>query len=81
MGAEIPISGRIVAVADNFDALTTARPYKEAWSVQQAINHLRDKSGSQFDPDCVRAFERALPAILAAREMLQDGVWDSRLRA
>jgi len=73
-GDEIPISGRIVAVADNFDALTTARPYKEAWSVNQAVEHIRDKSGSQFDPDCIRAFEQALPAILAARDALQDGV-------
>jgi len=71
-GREIPISGRIVAVADNFDALTSARPYKEAWSVSQAVDHIREKSGTQFDPQCVRAFEEALPAILAAREALQD---------
>jgi putative two-component system response regulator len=56
-GDAIPLSGRIAAVADVFDALTTARPYKAAWSVDRAFAHLREQAGSQFDPDCVRAFE------------------------
>ncbi|MBY5393138.1 HD-GYP domain-containing protein [Rhizobium leguminosarum] len=71
-GADIPIAGRIVAVADNFDALTTARPYKEAWTVDQAVSHIRERSGTQFDPACVAAFEIALPEILRARDALQD---------
>lgn len=65
-GEAIPLSGRIVALADNFDALTTARPYKPAWSVEQTVAHIRERAGSQFDPACVDAFERALPAILKA---------------
>ncbi len=64
--------GRIVAVADNFDALTTARPYKEAWSIDQAVEHIRDRAGFQFDPVCVAAFEIALAEILVVRAALQD---------
>ncbi|UXU08666.1 HD domain-containing phosphohydrolase [Agrobacterium tumefaciens] len=67
-GDDIPISGRIVAIADNFDALTTVRPYKEAWSVERAVAHIRDNAGTQFDPGCVSAFETALPALLAVME-------------
>ncbi|NLR97111.1 response regulator [Rhizobium sp. P38BS-XIX] len=71
-GADIPIAGRIVAVADNFDALTTARPYKEAWSVGQAVAHIRERAETQFDPACVEAFEKALPDILKVHQSLQD---------
>ncbi|MCO5730581.1 HD-GYP domain-containing protein [Rhizobium sp. SSA_523] len=64
-GEDIPLAGRIVAVADSFDALTTVRPYKPAWSVDKAVSHIREKAGSQFDPNCVKAFEKALPEIIA----------------
>ncbi len=63
-GEDIPLVGRIVAIADNFDALTTSRPYKEAWSVERTVQHIIERSGTQFDPKCVEAFQRALPAIL-----------------
>ncbi|WP_377291542.1 HD domain-containing phosphohydrolase [Rhizobium sp. SG2393] len=63
-GHDIPLVGRIVAIADNFDALTTSRPYKEAWSVERTVQHIQERAGSQFDPHCVEAFMRALPAIL-----------------
>ena len=56
-GDEIPIEARIVAVADVFDALTSARPYKEAWSPAAALDYLRERSGRQFDRDCVQALE------------------------
>ena len=52
----IPLSGRIVAVADVFDALTTARPYKEAWSLGRARAFLAENAGSHFDPNVVDAF-------------------------
>lgn len=52
---EIPIEARIVAVADVFDALTSARPYKEAWSNDRAFEYLSSMSGSKFDTDCVSA--------------------------
>jgi putative two-component system response regulator len=55
-GAAIPIEGRIVAVADVFDALTHDRPYKSAWSVEQALTEIRSQRGRQFDPDAVDAF-------------------------
>ncbi|MDI6836480.1 HD domain-containing phosphohydrolase [Ciceribacter thiooxidans] len=62
-GDAIPLAGRIVCIADNFDALTTERPYKSAWSFDRTVEHIRGRAGSQFDPECVAAFERALPKI------------------
>jgi putative two-component system response regulator len=56
-GSEIPIAGRIVAVADVFDALTHDRPYKKAWTVGGALSEIRVLSGVQFDPSVVEAFE------------------------
>lgn len=58
-GEDIPLSGRIVAVADTFDALTHARPYKPAWSVEEAMSELDRLRGCAFDPDVVAAFESA----------------------
>jgi PAS domain S-box-containing protein/putative nucleotidyltransferase with HDIG domain len=55
-GDEIPLAGRIVAVADVFDALTHARPYKVAWSVSDATAEMRTQSGRQFDPQVLTAF-------------------------
>ena len=68
VGTAIPISGRIVCIADNFDALTTERPYKPAWSFERTVEHILGRAGTQFDPDCVAAFERALPRIQAIME-------------
>ena len=58
-GEAIPLSGRIVAIADVFDALTSERPYKKAWSEAEALNHIRANAGSHFDPVCVDAFLNA----------------------
>jgi putative two-component system response regulator len=55
-GHEIPRSGRLVAVADVFDALTHERPYKEAWPVDRAVAEIQDQSGRHFDPAIVTAF-------------------------
>ena len=52
-GDEIPLTARIVAVADTFDALIHARPYKEAWEVTDAIAEIERDRGYQFDPDVV----------------------------
>ncbi|MBN9132279.1 MAG: HD domain-containing protein [Nitrosospira multiformis] len=54
-GDRIPMESRIVAVADVFDALTSRRPYKEAWSIDDAIGELRKLAGDKLDPDCVEA--------------------------
>ncbi|ACB82021.1 response regulator receiver modulated metal dependent phosphohydrolase [Methylorubrum populi BJ001] len=55
-GEAIPLSGRMVAVADVFDALTTERPYKQAWSPERARAYLQENAGSHFDPEVVAAF-------------------------
>jgi HD-GYP domain-containing protein (c-di-GMP phosphodiesterase class II) len=55
-GERIPIVGRVVAVADVFDALTHDRPYKQAWPVERAVARIKRASGSQFDPRVVEAF-------------------------
>lgn len=54
-GDEIPQCGRIVAVADVYDALTHIRPYKSAWPIQQALDEIHSLSGTQFDPEIVEA--------------------------
>ena len=59
-GEAIPIAGRIIAVADVFDALTHQRPYKSAWSVADAVAEIRSQSGRQFDPQVVEAFMEVL---------------------
>jgi putative nucleotidyltransferase with HDIG domain len=64
-GDAIPIEGRLVAVADAFDAMTTARPYRPARSPQQALEIIQQDSGAAFDPQIVRAFMDAWPAIRA----------------
>lgn len=55
-GEEIPLVGRIVAVADVFDALTHERPYKKAWSLLEARAEIESQSGKQFDERVVKAF-------------------------
>ncbi len=55
-GEEIPLVGRIVTVADVFDALTHERPYKRAWSVREALAEIKQQSGRQFDPHVAEAF-------------------------
>ncbi len=71
-GEAIPVSARIVAIADVFDALTSRRPYKEPWSVSEALELIRRERGEHFDPELVDAFERCLPEILAVRERWQE---------
>lgn len=56
IGKEIPQSARIMAVADMYDALTSARPYKGPWSHDEAVAHIIGLSGTKFDPDVVAAF-------------------------
>lgn len=60
----IPIEARIVAIADVFDALTTERPYKQAWSVEEAVALIQREAGRHFDPQLVALFIEQLPAIL-----------------
>lgn len=73
-GEAIPLSGRIVAVADVFDALTSARPYKQPWTVEAARQFLIDGRGSHFDPACVDAFLAAWDQVLAVKAKFADDV-------
>ncbi len=59
-GEEIPLGARIICVADAYDTMTTARPYREVVSQQEALEELRRCSGTQFDPELVEAFCRAM---------------------
>jgi putative two-component system response regulator len=63
-GEGIPLSARIVAIADVFDALTSERPYKKAWSVDKAINLLEEEAGEHFDPKLVPEFIACMPKVL-----------------
>jgi len=71
-GEEIPLSGRIVAIADVFDALTTERPYKKAWTVEDAVNLINEESGKHFDPELVTLFHKVLPEILEIKVMYAE---------
>lgn len=70
---DIPLVARIVAVADVFDALTTRRPYKEAWSSEEALRYLGDNAGGHFEPRLVAAFHAIVPGIM---DIKRD--WDTR---
>jgi CHASE2 domain-containing sensor protein len=65
-GEDIPLAGRICTIADVFDALTSWRPYKEAWPVSEALAEIRRQSGRQFDPALVEAFLELFPEEAAA---------------
>ncbi|PTA69701.1 HD domain-containing phosphohydrolase [Deinococcus arcticus] len=65
-GEAIPLPGRIVAVADVFDALIQSRPYKAAWTLEQALQELEAQAGRQFDPQIVAVALRVLPQVDAA---------------
>ncbi len=71
-GEEIPIEGRIVSVADVFDALTTKRCYKPAFPLEDSLRILDEGRGNHFDPDCVDAFMNGLDEILEIKERFGD---------
>jgi len=71
-GAAIPLVGRIAALADVFDALTSVRPYKEAWTVEAAIDLIKENRGTHFDPELVTVFLEQLPGILKIRDQFSE---------
>ncbi|MBB5391029.1 putative two-component system response regulator [Herbaspirillum sp. SJZ102] len=71
-GNDIPQAARIIAIADVFDALTSARPYKSAWSVDDALDLIRRESGRHFDPELVPLFIECLPEILEIKARWSD---------
>lgn len=72
VGQDIPEVGRIVSVADCFDALTSKRPYKEPWPVEEALDYLQKYSGIWYDPTVVDAFIRVMPQVLEIKEQYKD---------
>ena len=71
-GEDIPLASRIVAVADVFDALTTERPYKHAWTVDDAMDHIEQQAGAHFDPRLVPLFIGLRPQLEDIRERWKD---------
>lgn len=71
-GEDIPLSARIVAIADVFDALTSQRPYKNAWSVDKAIELIDSESGKHFDPKLVFEFKKCRAKILEIKTKYSD---------
>jgi len=69
---EIDLYSRITSVADVFDALTSKRPYKEEWPLEDAVNYIQKESGESFDPKVVDAFNKALPMIATIKEKHHD---------
>lgn len=71
-GEQIPLSARIAAVADVFDALTSDRPYKVAWSTEQAFDYIQENSGTQFDPQLAQAFIACKAQILQVQRRFAE---------
>jgi len=67
-GDDIPLVGRITALADVFDALTSKRPYKKAWPLEKAVDLIKEESGQHFDPELVALFLQELPKIVGIKE-------------
>ncbi len=68
----IPLVGRVTALADVFDALTSKRPYKSAWTVQDAISLIQEQSGKHFDPSLVKLFIKNLPEFIEIKEQYAE---------
>ncbi len=71
-GEDIPLPARIVAIADVFDALTSTRPYKKAWSVEDAAVLLEKEAGNHFDPELVPLFLQKLPEIVEIKQQYEE---------
>ncbi|MCK4710084.1 MAG: HD domain-containing protein, partial [Gammaproteobacteria bacterium] len=71
-GEGIPLVGRVAALADVFDALTSERPYKKAWAVNDAVEFIKENSGSHFDPDLVKCFLENLDLITDIKEKYME---------
>ncbi|WP_028582039.1 HD-GYP domain-containing protein [Desulfogranum japonicum] len=68
IGDNIPLPGRIVAITDVFDALTSDRPYKKAWPTDSAVELLHKEAGEHFDPQLIPLFIQSLPEIIKVKE-------------
>lgn len=68
----IPLAGRITAIADVFDALTSKRPYKDAWPIEKGVDFVTQESGTHFDPGLIPPFFDILPRIVLLRQQYDD---------
>jgi len=71
-GNTIPLSGRLCSIVDVFDALTSVRPYKDAWPIDKALKTVRDGAGTQFDPEVIALFDRSLSDVLEIKRRFSD---------
>ena len=71
-GEEIPLSGRIVAIADVYDALCSKRVYKEPWSEEQVLEEMRQLAGTKFDPELIDVFFETLPSIKQTQNLYPE---------
>ena len=78
-GAEIPIYGRIVALADVYDALSSERVYKEAWHQTDVLSKIGDESGHHFDPELVEIFFSSLDVFRAIQKRYAEGSFEGSL--
>lgn len=76
-GEQIPLSARIAAVADVYDALTHQRVYKPAWAEHEAVAYMQEKSGTQFDPTVLACFLEQLPEMRRIREEVTDETFET----
>jgi HD-GYP domain-containing protein (c-di-GMP phosphodiesterase class II) len=71
-GEEIPLFGRIVALADVYDALSCRRCYKEAWDESEVLNNIREEAGKQFDPQLVEVFLECIDSFKQIEKLYPD---------
>ncbi|GMO50777.1 MAG: HD domain-containing protein [Termitinemataceae bacterium] len=71
-GTQIPLWGRIVALADVFDALSSKRVYKKSWAEEEVLNEIKEVSGKKFDPEIVDIFFEILPEIKSIQKLLPE---------
>lgn len=71
-GERIPVTGRIVAIADVFDALTSLRPYKEAWPIEKALTYIKEERGKHFDPTLIDCFLNVFSEILKVKDQYAE---------
>ena len=71
-GEEIPLAGRIVALADVFDALSSKRPYKEAYPISECLSIITEGMKKQFDPDVLESFIESMDSILKVYERYKE---------
>ncbi|MCX5716191.1 MAG: HD domain-containing protein [Candidatus Omnitrophica bacterium] len=76
-GKNIPLNGRIVTIADWFDALVSKRSYKKAWSFEEAVKDIEERSGTFFDPDIIKVFlciKPTLKKLLRANQSIESAI-------